>query len=101
MLQKQEQEVVRFNDFSSGVTSCFLCKGTQNFVNAFSIYSLLTMTENTFDYVFSNLCTDFISQAKLLFQELDLSGRGTGRCLVYWLVETLCIPISSRHIARM
>jgi hypothetical protein len=27
MLQKREQEIVRFNDFASGVTSCFLFKG--------------------------------------------------------------------------
>ena len=50
---------------------------------------LLTMTGNTFDCVFSIPCTDFILQAKSLFQELDLSGRGTMSCL---LVKTqLCL----------
>ena len=100
MLQKQEQEVVRFNDFSSAVTSCFLFKGTQIFVDAFSVYSLLTMTANTFDCVFSILCTDFILQAKSLFQELDLSGRGTMSCLLVKTTElystlSFCIPNSS------
>ncbi|XP_028393462.1 tubulin polyglutamylase complex subunit 1-like isoform X2 [Dendronephthya gigantea] len=58
LLQKRTHELVRFNDFSSGVTCCFLLK-------------------------------DFISEAKSLFQELDLSGKGHAD-------YTLCITMLSQ-----
>jgi hypothetical protein len=70
MLEKREQEIVRFNDFSSGVTCCFLYKGTQDFVN-----TRLT-SKQTSHCLFSILCVDFILQTKSLFEELDLSDRG-------------------------